>query len=306
MKSLFKYVLQQYKKQSVIKNGNALIVILLAHLIFLPIKAFSKDFSLDLMSINTGSWIAFIDRNPDKQISYFNKITTDSYFSFLGLKGYLGLPFLWTVETHFSQNEKVNSLTRKTFAPADMSVYIGKKVSLVEPRIGFLFPLFYPTNNAWIGSKNIRLQLGIGLNSNVHETERVNISGEIMWQLYISGNKNIEDALAYPSSWDMLPQFKFSVKPSDQWRIGIELLGFIKKSYWVWLNNKEYYEATLGVVPNIFADFDITEKINLGLKVGYGPSAKGIFKTNSGFNLKDLYYSENSLNISISYNIYNY
>ena len=231
MKSLFKYILQQYKKQCITHNGYALHITLLAVLIITPLKAFPKDFSLDLVSINTGSWIAFIDNNPDKQISYFNKITTDSYFSFMGLKGYLGLPFLWTVETHYSRNDKVSSLTRQTLAPADMNVYIGKKAFFVEPRIGFLFPLFYPTYKAWIGSKNVRLQLGLGLNSNIHETERINISGEIMWQLYISGNKNIEDALAYPGSWDILPQFKFSVKPNEHWRIGLELLGFIKKSY---------------------------------------------------------------------------
>ena len=197
-------------------------------------------------------------------------------------------------------------MTRRTFAPADLNLYVGKKVLFFEPRIGFLFPLFYPTDNAWIGSKNVRLQLGLALNTNVHEVEKFNISGEVMWQLYLSGNKNITDALAHPGSWDLLPTFKFSVKPNDQWRVGIELLGFIKKSYWVWLNDKQYYEATFGIVPNIFADYDITERFNLGLKVGYGPSAKGVFKRYSGLNTDNLRYTENSLNVSIGLSIYSY
>jgi hypothetical protein len=261
---------------------------------------------VDLVSINTGSWIVFGDDTPDRQVSYFNKLTTDAWFTFAGFKGYASLPFAWTVETRYAMDAKLSDLTRRAFAPADMNLYLGKKFLFLEPRIGILLPLFYPTDRAWIGSKNVRLQLGVGLNANVHEVEKVNISGEIMWQLYISGNKNIEDALAYPGSWDLLPAFKFSVKPNDQWRLGLEILGFIKKNHWVWLESREHYEATFGAVPNLFVDYDLTEKFNLGLKAGYGPSVKGVFSERTRLSTKNLRYAENSLNISLNFSIYNY
>ena len=269
-------------------------VIFIGSLIFAI--SFAEGFKIDLLTTGISSWI-YSPKHDDNNVhdytkSYYNKLSASIYFKINSIKGYLGIPLLWTVENKYtSNNEKIENESKSSVFLSDMSFYFGKKVLFIEPRIGMKIPLGYRIDGAWLGSRNIKLQIGIGLNSKVIEDRIINASGEIMWNLFL-GEKY---GTGKNGSWVIIPSAKMSYKFSDTFKIGIEILGSVQYVEWTWSDEKEF---SAGIVPNIYSEIFLNSIIAINFKAGYGPGFK------KGLNDNTIHYTANSTNISIGINIY--
>lgn len=258
--------------------------------LFLIIIMFSNSTSnpVSLFSTGIGSWMV-LGKEENSGNHYYNKLYVNSYLNLGPLKGYIGIPLQLVIED--SQKFK------RAVAPGNLNFWIGKKILIIEPRIGFLVRM-YPTGSKypWFGDGNIRIQGGFGLNSNVREEKNINASGEIMFNIAIADFENAENpAYAKNGSFSVLPSFKLSWRPVDKIKTGIEVLGSFQYSKWIW---EKHIELKAGIVPNIFGEFFIREKFAISTKFGFGPSFKRA-------PLKDSFsYKANSINTSIGINFY--
>jgi hypothetical protein len=255
-----------------------------AIIIALSVLISAQPLSVDLISTGVGSWVSMSAGGSEQRATYFTKLPASIYFSFLGFKAYAGVPLLWTVQT---QDGMLNDQLVRI---ADINVYIGRRLSIFEPRFGAKFPTGYRTDRVWIGTRNVRLQAGLALNSTVRETESISISSEAMFNLYLPGSK----AKAHWKSWELLPSFKTSIRTTETFRLGLEILAFLKNVYW----SRDYEELSAGAVPNIYAEFRLSQSVYISPKIGFGPT----YKKAPGE--PRLYHRGNSVNVNLALNIY--
>ena len=264
------------KKQHIIAFSMALLV--------LSVKPEAQPLHADLISIGLGTWISFSANQTQERATYFNKLPASMYLSFAGFKAYAGIPVLWTIQT------KEGVFDDQLVRVADMHVYLGRRIGIVEPRIGAKFPTGYRTDRVWIGTRNVRLQAGLALNSTVRETEDISISAETMFDLYLPGSSG----KAHWFSWELLPSFKSSIRVHESIRIGLEILAHLKNVYW----SESWDELSAGAVPNIYTEFKLSPSLYFTPKFGLGPTFKKAPADNR------LYHKGYSINISLALNIY--
>jgi hypothetical protein len=236
--------------------------------------------SVDLITASLGTWSSTVSESNTTY--FFNKASTAAYLSAGMFKAYLSVPFAWTIESS-------DSLMHTAWI-GDISTYAGMTVGLFEPRIGIVAPTGYPLDKEWIGTGNVRLQAGLGMNPALRENRKAALSGEVMWHLFLPGQ---EGAHAGSGSWTVLPSVKASYGVLDQLRMGIEILGSYADMQWTWGR-----ESKLGIVPNLFTEYRAGDRFSLTMKGGAGPSYA---KENAAAGLS---FNSYSINGSVSLNVY--
>ncbi len=280
------------KLNSIILNS-----LVLAALAFPPFSQAQWEPSLDLLSLAAGSWtVSPIDATRAKE--YYNKFAVTSYVSFAGLKGFAAIPLAWSIKDH-PLAENMDQIWT-----GNARVYAGKRVGFLEPRIGAVIPTGYSTDfaeNAWIGTGNLEVLIGVGLNSNLREESRFGLSGELMVEIPLAG----ADAIEGFGSWTLAPSAKASYEAFERLRIGAEVLSFFSKSYFKWNKEGENgtyepndYELGLSIVPHLYAEVALTEILRMTAKLGYGPNYK------NPHNEKSFRHTGNTANIAVGAHIY--
>lgn len=253
------------------------------------------------------SWVAYpVDRDV---FSAYNKLSFDAYFSYANFKGFTGFPILYTMskKDYVTVNGvKVpgDTIVGKS-AAGDFSTYIGIRIRNIEPRIGIIFPLGYATNTGvWLGSKNIILKSGVGFSGNLNKKLKLKYGGEFYLCNYIAGFPEIAGSQGKRGSWSLEPDLKISTERFKKLKFGIETLAGFKKFYPIWLNYKSFqgYELSSSIVPHIFASYDISSRIYVSGKGGFGPSFKRIVDSPS--NQSHWHHSGYALNIGIGAGFY--
>lgn len=242
--------------------------------------------SVDLVTVGAGSWVyAPIDLHFYDE-TWFNKVSVHTYATLGPVKAYAGIPLAWTVDTW------ADGIDKQQFMLGDLQFYAGHKWGIVEPRLGASVPLGYSTDGskAWIGSGNVKLRAGVALYADLRESRALNLSGDIMYALYL-GN-----GVAYTGSWDILPNLKASVRPTEDLLVGLEVLGVFGRVRW----GDDYYEYTASAVPNLYVEYDFGRLAPV-VKVGFGPTVKQVHT--SGIPA-EWHHVGNSLNLSAALNIY--
>lgn len=240
---------------------------------------YAASFHTGPIECGIGSWINFpVNRDA---YSAYNKLSVDGYFSYGKLKGYIGAPILYTLDK--KDSKKVNgeiipaSYYKGATALGDLNMYIGFQIGTIQPRIGVIVPLGYPTNSGvWLGSKNVILKAGTGFSGDVSKRLHLRLGGEIYVKYYICGYPEMEDALGKAGSWAIEPDLKLTTQPFKKWRFAIEALGGFKKFYPVWLKYGSFqgYELSSSIVPHLSVSYDVKSRLYISAKAGCGPGFK--------------------------------
>lgn len=242
-----------------------------------------------------GSWISFNSDNSN--YTSYNKLSSDIYLGYNGWSGFIGIP-LQSVVNHGTEE------TKQAFSTGDLSFYIGRKISFIQPRVGMVLPLWYSTKKGvWLGSKNIIVKTGLGFSGSLFSSKTWKFGGEVYFKYNVAGFPQIEDSWGKSGSWAVDGSVKVVNKSIKKWDIGIEYLGGYKKFYARWLKNKSFqgYQLSTSCVPHLFANYDITGRMYLSGKAGFGPSFKReVTKNDRG----EWEHSSNSLNIGIGFGFY--
>lgn len=267
-------------------------------ILLLPLSSQAQaKLSLDLLSLAAGSWMV-TPTDATRTGEYYNKFSVTSYVSFVGLKGFAAIPLAWSIKDHPSA-ENVDQIWT-----GNARVYLGKRVGLFEPRIGAVIPTGYSTDfaeNAWIGTGNLELLIGVGLNSDLREESKFGLSGELMVEIPLAGT----DAIEGFGSWTLAPSAKASYEALERLRVGAEVLSFFSKSYFKWNKegeNGEYepndYELGFSIVPHLYGEVTLTELLRMTAKFGYGPNYK------NPHNEKSFRHTGNTANIAVGAHFY--
>jgi hypothetical protein len=233
------------------------------------------------VTVGAGSWTA-LPREPESSTHLFNKLSTQAYLSAFGFSGHVSLPFLWSARLPSRSTADMAESARHGLALGDLSFYIGRKLSLVEARVGLKLPLYtVEGTQVWIGSRNARLLLGAGVNSEVREAEGLTVSGELMWAVYLNRwpdsyarAHHTENQL--DRSWELAPRFKMSYRFADAWKAGVEVLSTVKHVFYhAWLP-ENIYEIGLNVTPNVFGELYMNPALSVSAKAGFGWSFSGL------------------------------
>jgi hypothetical protein len=276
-------------------------------LLIFCIPAFGATFHTGPISTGVSSWVSFpIDRDV---FSAYNKLTFDTYFSYGKLKGFAGFPVQYTLtKKDYTSVNGVNvpgdTIVGKA-ATGDFSTYIGMRIGSIEPRIGIVFPLGYATNTGvWLGSKNIILKSGLVFSGDLNKKLRLRYGGEFYYNYYIAGFPEIKGSLGKKGGWSIDPDVKVSTEWFKKLTLGIEVLGGFKKFYPIWLKYKSFqgYELSSSIVPHIIGSYDLSSRVYISGKFGFGPSFKRIIDSQSYS--RHWHHSGNSLNIGIGIGFY--
>jgi hypothetical protein len=234
-----------------------------------------------LVTTGAGSWIA-VPRAPRRSTSAFNKLSTTTYLSAAGFDGFVSLPLLWTAVLPSRSTTDAAEPARHRLAPGHLSFYVGRKIGIIEPRLGLKVPLYtIGQEPVWIGSRNTRLVVGAGINSKVREADGLTLSGELMWDIYLN---RWPDSYATPHhpdnaldrSWELAPRFKVSYRFNETWKSGLEILSTVKHVFYdAWLP-EGVYELGVNVTPNLFGELYISPEVALTAKAGFGWSFSGL------------------------------
>lgn len=257
--------------------------------------------------VGVGSWIHFpLDRDA---FSAYNKLTLESYFSYSRFKGFIGVPILYTLDKRDYKNVDGKRIPGDTIldkvAPGDLSVYIGIRTGNFEPRIGLVVPLGYPTNSGvWLGSKNVIIKTGVGFSGDISKKLKLKYGGELYLKYYVAGFPEIEDSHGKKGSWSIEPDLKIVLEPSRKWKLGIETLCGIKKLYPKWLKYGSFqgYELSFSIVPHFIFSYDLSSRLFLSGKAGFGPSFKS--KNDSALGMHPWKHSGNAANFGLSAGFY--
>lgn len=276
-------------------------------LLIFCMPALSATFHTGPIATGISSWVTFpVDRDV---FSAYNKLSFDAYFSYGKFKGFAGFPLLYTLTKKDYVNVNGVNVPGGTLvgkaAAGDFTTYIGMRIGSIEPRIGIVFPLGYATNTGvWLGSKNVVLKSGMGFSGDLNKKLRLRYGGELYYNYYVAGFPEIKDSQGKQGSWSIDPDVKVSTTWFKKTTLGIELLGGFKKFYPIWLKYKSFqgYELSSSIVPHIYASYDLSSRLYISGKCGFGPSFKRIVDSPS--NRRDWHQSGNSLNISIGIGFY--
>lgn len=267
---------------------------------------FCASFHAGPIECGLGSWINFpVHRDV---YSTYNKISIDGYFSYGKLKGFIGVPFLYTLDKKDSRKENGIIVPTNYYKGAtdfgDLNTYIGYRIGNFEPRIGIILPLGYRTNSGvWLGSKNVILKTGTGFSGNIIKELRLKYGGEIYLKYYISGYPEIEGSQAKSGSWSIEPDFKLTIQPLKKWKFGIETLCGFRKIYPIWLKYGSFqgYELSFSIVPHLIVTYDMKSRLYFSGKAGLGPN----FKSKVGYKFKQPWEkSGHAVNFGVSMGFY--
>lgn len=244
---------------------------------------FWRDNELGLAVLSAGTWTAygtldgFIRKEyPDGLERYeFNKLLSTAFYGkVFGLPAYAGLPIQWTARR--SEGGDVHRI-----APGDLEFYLGKRLGLVEGRLGMIIPAGYDrgmvwtdpgrgeAGNPWIGSGNIQVTVGAAANPNLTRfSSRFEASGEAKWALAL------DDGIAKAGSWSLFPSAKLSFRPSQRWKPGVEFSGHWKSQHWgrsVALREAFGGDADwgAGAAATAFVESFLTPGTAIGAKAGH-------------------------------------
>lgn len=244
-------------------------------------EAIPRKTSLGLATVSAGTWTAYGDLDgfiPGSYSGYanglrryeFNKIAVlGLYGTVFGQPAFLSLPWLWTAK-HADKG------SRHRLALGDGEMYVGQRMGMAEARLGLIVPAGYDTRDGdpWIGPGNIQVTLGAAVNPNLTRySRRWEMSAEAKWAY------TLDDAIAKSGSWALYPSGKISFRPAQQWKFGMEGLGYWKSSYWG--RSAGFGESVLGqsgpkaqwgagFVPNLFVEDFLNGNVAVGFKAGHG------------------------------------
>jgi hypothetical protein len=256
-----------------------------------PLRAEESNvFSVRFLNISAGSWMSLNDETRENYL--FNKLVTDVYMDIYSFEAFVGIPFSWTVVGTDSVNlygermydaadTPLRTIDQAAFF-GDMTIYLGKRLAIIEPRLGILIPLGYESvragdDNVWIGSDNVKLLAGVGINSDKALRQRLVFSGDVMFKL------SVNNAKIGAGSFDIVPLVKGSIRPSPQWNIGMEIISYYSYHTSTLWGDKRVH--SVGVVPALFGAFSPVPAMDIGAKIGYGSSFKTILETVSGYDV---------------------
>lgn len=241
----------------------------------------ARKTSLGLATVSAGTWTAYGELDgfipgsysgyPDGLRRYeFNKIAVLGFYgTVFGQPAFLSLPWLWTAK-HEDQG------ARHRIALGDGEMYVGQRIGMAEARLGLIAPAGYDTKDGdpWIGPGNVQVTLGAAVNPNLTRySRRWEMSAEGKWAY------TLDDAIAKSGSWAFYPSGKISFRPAQQWKFGMEGLGYWKSSYWG--RSASFGQSVLGqsgpkaqwgagFVPNLFVEDFLNGNVAVGLKAGIG------------------------------------
>lgn len=243
-----------------------------------------KDHELGLAVLSTGTWTTYGTLHGFSHEGFkdgleryeFNKLMTFAFYGkAFGLPAYLGLPVHWT-----ARRMEDGDLHR--IAPGDLELYLGKRIRRVEGRLGLILPAGYDRGlewtdpeekggpgNPWIGPGNVQVTLGAAANPNLTRySQRFEASGEAKWALAL------DDGIAKAGSWALFPSAKFSFRPDEAWKPGIEFSGHWKSQHWgksVALRKAFGADAdwSAGAVATAFCEWFLRPGTAVGLKAGH-------------------------------------
>jgi len=274
---------------------------------FCNVSGLCASFHTGPITCGVSSWIS-LPLHRDAFIAY-NKLTIDSYFSYSRFTGYIGFPVLYTIDKRDYSSINGTKIPGDTIlnriALGDMSAYIGIRIGRFEPRIGIIIPLGYPTNSGvWLGSKNLILKTGLGFSGNLSSKLRLKYGGEIYFKYYVTGFPEIIDSQGKKGSWSIEPDLKITAAPTKKIRVGIETLCGFKKFYAKWLlsGSLQGYELSSSIVPHLIASWDLSSKLYLSGKAGFGPQFKS--KVDSSPDDNNWNHTGYAVNIGISAGFY--
>lgn len=231
-------------------------------LLFLFFEIHAADLLKTNLIINSaGSWIVFSENN---RRSYFNKIGSTLYGRIWVLKAVVSIPFYLTIHTH---TEEIKS----RFAPGDFDFCFSYPVYKgIEPMVGMLIPMGYGINSewkkmAWIGSNNLRIQMGMSINGSLLTRIGVPLSLEGALTIAITD----DNAHYTKGSLTGYLYIKNSRALSKKSFFTIETSIYGKSVVWKWNKKKE---NSFTVLPSISLCQRISRKIYVGMKGGSGPS----------------------------------
>jgi hypothetical protein len=286
-------------------TGLKMLFFLLLFIFYIPVAGAS--FHTGPVCTGISSWVVY---PVDFEIfNAYNKLSFDAYFSYGKFKGFAGFPILYTIsEKEYVQVNGIkvpgDTIVGKT-AAGDFSAYIGFRIGSIEPRIGIVFPLGYATNTGvWLGSKNIILKSGLGFSGNQSKKLKLIFGGECYLNYYIAGFPQIAGSQGKRGSYSLEPDFKLSTERFKKLKFGIETLAGFKKFYPIWLkyNSFQGYELSSSVVPHIFASYDLSPRMYISGKCGFGPTFKRIVDSPS--NQRHWHHTGYALNIGIGAGFY--
>lgn len=233
--------------------------------------------SLGLAVFSTGPWVVYGRHDGFAPRPYrgnlerleFNKlISVGLYGRLLGVSAYAGLPLQW------SAKRDIRGDTGRV-APADLEVYLGKRLGRVEVRGGMVVPAGYDTEdgNPWMGPGTVQVTLGAAANPNITRfSRRWETSAEAKWAYALT------NGVAKAGTWGLYPQAKVSFRPVDRWKAGGELSGDWKSEYWG--KSAGFTQSVLeggaasatwsaGAVGTLFGEVFLNPRLALGAKAGH-------------------------------------
>ncbi len=201
---------------------------------------------LDIIAITPSTWIVAGEDQELNEASYFNKFSTEAYFSIDQFKAHLSIPLAYTYE---SKNDA------SQFGVADISWYLGWQFNKFQPRIGMVLPGIYSTKGSWIGSQDLRLLLGFTFQPHLYKEQGATFSFETAYYPYVSS----KIGFAEPGSWELNSIAKGSYHFSNGFHLNLELLYNVSNMEWEWTTPHREFKIT--TVPIISASYDISSLV---------------------------------------------
>jgi hypothetical protein len=246
------------------------------------------EFSPGLVAFSGGSWIALpVQKSP----LYFSKAAATWYMTIAGYKAVAGVPIAWTYES---------GSNRQRLFPGDGTLYIGKPIGQLQPRLGIIVPLGYGASStwkkeAWIGTNNFKVQAGLAYGRSEDELEGMPLTIEAM----VSTPLTEENSFTKQGSFSGIAFAKTYWRLSDLFRYGAELLATSSYTIWDWTYEarpgvwENVRESAIGVVPHLWVEHKFASSWYCSLKGGFGPQ----YKQSNQY--PGLNRSGNSLNLSL-------
>ncbi|MBD3345104.1 MAG: hypothetical protein GF401_08595 [Chitinivibrionales bacterium] len=246
------------------KKKLILLIVLLISL-YRPSRA-ETAFGLDLGVFSLGTWITTNDNTGETgKDSYFNTAKFSLYYHIGAVKAYAGFPVMVTFEDF-------GDSLRYAVYPADLSLYFGKRLGPVEPRLGLAVPMGYPTSHtAWIGSKNIKLLTGLGYRIGSFLNDKLTIGGEFLGRTCITGIP--EGGRFGRYSFSSYLSIAASMALTAKTKIGFEL--FPQFSYYTDTDWGTPEWKSFGLLPSLSLKTTPSNKTEISLKAGYGKAVSG-------------------------------
>jgi hypothetical protein len=250
-------------KEDSMNKRNTVLSIVIASILTFSAGSDAKGFDPDLVSFGLGSWITLNDNTGgDGKDSYFNTAKANLWYHVGKTTGYIGVPLQLTLE-------KYETELKYALYPADLTLYFGRKLGPVEPRIGLAAPLGYPSDDslAWTGSNSLQLLAGLGFRIGKWVDERLSVGGEALVRLVLNDTLSSRYAQGSTSGYASV---KAGYRVNSRWDVALELFpyfGAYTGTDWGSGPYQSYGSLLMAGMTRY-----ITPKFLLSAKGGYGGS----------------------------------